>query len=56
MNLIIWGVYTGRWRTHAMDSQVSYKIKGKSIMVTDTFSDAFSSKEAYTVDSIGSGK
>ena len=32
-NQIIWGVYTGRWRTHAMDSQVSYKIKGKSIMV-----------------------
>ena len=52
-NQILWGSYTGRWRTHAMDSKVRYKIRGKSITVTETFSDGSSSKETYTVESIG---
>ncbi len=52
-NQIVWGSDTGRWRTHAMDSKVRYKIKDKSITVTDTFSDGSSSKETYTVESIG---
>lgn len=49
---ILWGSDTGRWRTHAMDSKVRYKIKGTSITVTDTFSDGSSSKEVYTVENI----
>jgi hypothetical protein len=52
-NQIIWGSDTGRWRTHAMDSKVHYRINGSSITVTDTFSDGSSSKEIYTVESIG---
>ncbi len=52
-NQILWGSDTGRWRTHAMDSKVHYKINGNSITVTDTFSDGSSSKETYTVESVG---
>lgn len=52
-NQIMWGLDDGRWRTHAMDSKVRFKIKGKSITVTDTFSDGSSSKEIYTVEDIG---
>ena len=52
-NRIIWGSDTGRWRSHPMDSKVTFKVTGNSITVTDSFSDGSSSSETYSLDQVG---
>ncbi len=52
-NQIIWGSDTGRWRTHPLDSKVTFKVHGNSIIVTDSFSDGSSSSETYSLDQVG---
>jgi len=51
-NRIMWGSDTGRWRTHPLDSKVTFKVSGHSIMVIDAFSDGSSSSETYSLNQI----
>jgi hypothetical protein len=50
---INWGSDTGRWRTHPMDSKVTFKVSGNLITVTDVFSDGSSSSETYSLNQVG---
>lgn len=52
-NRIIWGSDTGRWRSHPMDSKVTFKVSGNSIKVVDSFSDGSSSSETYSLGKVG---
>ena len=52
-SLIIWGADNGRWRTHSLDSKVSFKVSESSITITDTFSDGSSSQESYALGQVG---
>lgn len=52
-NRIIWGADTGRWRTHPMDSKITFNESAHQITVIDTFSDGSSSSETYSLGEVG---
>ena len=52
-NRIIWGSDTGRWRTHPMDSKVSFRVADSSVMVVDAYGDGSSSEETYSLEQLG---
>lgn len=38
-NIAIWGMLSGRWRTHKLDGVISYKLLNKKVKITETFAD-----------------
>ncbi|MCH7916342.1 MAG: hypothetical protein IH856_25445 [Deltaproteobacteria bacterium] len=52
-NRIIWGSDTGRWRTHSMDSRLTYSVEGNQIKLVDRFSDGSATRKSLTSEQIG---
>jgi len=52
-NRIIWASATGRWRSHASDSIITFTIEENIIIVKDKFSDGSENKEIFTLKQLG---
>ncbi len=49
----IWATDTGRWRTHAMDSKITFIARGGSLKITEKYSDGSSTKKTFTSNQLG---
>ena len=56
-NLVLWGSDTGRWRTHANDERVYFKVTGSAgaprLEVEQKFGDGSSSRKSFAARELG---
>lgn len=52
-NTIVWGSSDGRWREDPLDSVITYKISGDSIIVSEKYTDGSESVKEYKHSSLG---
>ena len=52
-NRIIWGAYDGRWRTHPMDSIITFQVKGDVLNIEDRFSDGSTNRKSFNLKQLG---
>jgi hypothetical protein len=50
---IVWGADDGRWRTHPMDSTITFYVRGDVLNVEDRFSDGSANRKSFNLKQIG---
>lgn len=53
---IVWASGNGRWRNSGSDEVVSFLVKGKTLSISQRFSDNSSDTKAFTSESLGASK
>lgn len=53
---VVWASGNGRWRNSGSDEVVSFLVKGRSLTITQRFSDNSSDSKAFTAEDLGIGK
>jgi hypothetical protein len=53
---IVWASGNGRWRNSGSDEVVSFLVKGKTLSISQRFSDNSSDTKAFTSESLGVSK
>jgi hypothetical protein len=45
---VLWGNLDGRWRDTSMDSQISYRVDGNTVTITELYSDGSRSEDSFS--------
>jgi hypothetical protein len=53
---VVWASGNGRWRNSGSDEVVSFLVKGRSLTISQRFSDNSSDSKAFTAEDLGIGK
>lgn len=49
---VIWSSANGRWRTHALDSKITYKIHDNNLEITEIYSDKSKTIKSFTTNQL----
>lgn len=49
----IWASDTGRWRTHALDSKITFSANGNTLKVTEKYNDGSATKKSFSSKQLG---